>query len=96
MLSLERDDYEHNLIADFYHKSSIKRIIKKYTSAPKVEYTYEKNGKKCTGVLASYMSSEEVNKLQKSFNDSSLEPIELESLLRSRINTWNFISVMSH
>lgn len=78
------------------YKSSIKRIIKKYTLAPKVEYTYEKSGEECTGVLARYMTSEEVNKLRKDFNNNSLEPIELESLLRTRINSLNSLNAMSH
>jgi hypothetical protein len=44
------------------HKSSITKIITKYSSSPKMTYTYEKNGKIEIDILAEYPTPSEVNK----------------------------------
>lgn len=41
------------------------------------------------------MSSKEINKLSKDFNNNSLQPIELESFLRAGINTSNSLKTIS-
>lgn len=77
------------------YKSSIKQMINKYTLAPKIVYTDRKKGKEHTSSLAAYPSREYFNKKKKDFNSSSLAPIELESILRARVNTLNVIRIMN-
>ena len=60
-------------------KSSLKKVINKYSIAPKVEYTYFnfKTGRNLTGVLASYPTKEFFNKKKKKFAKSSLLSVKL-------------------
>ena len=76
------------------HKSSIKNIIQKYSLAPRINYLYtDKDGKEVGSVFAQYPTQEYYNKKGIEFNNSSLAPVELEKILRIKVDTFNAISI---
>ena len=78
------------------HKSSIKRMIQEYSLAPCINYSYtNKEGKEVESVLAQYPTQEYYNKKGIEFNNSSLAPMELEKLLKIKVNTLNAISTLN-
>lgn len=76
------------------HKSSIKQCIKKYSVAPTLFYDYESKGNKMKNVLVQFPTKEFINNKKKEFNDSSLAPMELERIIRIKVNTLNPIKIM--
>lgn len=70
------------------YKSSIKQMIHQYSLAPKVNYIYQKKNNECIDTIARYPSKEYFNKKKKLFSKNSLSPIELEIILKSKINTF--------
>lgn len=68
------------------HKSSITKIIAKYSFSPRITYTYEKNGKAEINTLAEYLTPSELNKWKKEYKINSLSLSELNNLLNLKIN----------
>ena len=77
------------------HKSTIKQTIQKHSLAPCLTYSYTSEGETKQVVLAKYPTQEYFNNKKKEFKDSSLAPIELEKLLRIKVNTLNSINTMN-
>jgi Type II intron maturase len=65
-------------------KSSLNKIIDKYSVAPKVEYTYfnVKTRNFFSGVLASYPNKEFFNNKKKIYNPKFLFSMELSNFLK--------------
>lgn len=76
------------------HKSTIKQIIRKYSLAPCIYYFYEFKSKTEKAILVKYPSKEYYNNKKKEFNSSSIDPIELEKILRTRINILNSMNTI--
>jgi retron-type reverse transcriptase len=76
------------------HKSSIKQSINKYSISPTIFYEYESKGKKVQSILAEFPSKGSINSRKKIFNNSSLAPIELERIIRIKVNTLNAINLI--
>lgn len=70
-------------------------MINKYTLAPKINYVYFKRGKEYSIVLACYPSNEYFNKKKKFFNNNCLAPIEIDTILKSRINFSKVIRMIN-
>jgi Type II intron maturase len=72
-------------------KSSLKRIIDKYSIAPKVEYAYTnlKNGTSSLGILASYPTKKFFNHKKKEFSKIQVSSIKFSSFLKVRTNSLN-------
>lgn len=77
------------------HKSSIKQMIQLHTLAPSIKYTYESKGVTKTAIAAQYPTQEYYNKKAKTFNSSSMDPVELEKILRIKVNSLNAIAIMN-
>jgi len=76
-------------------KSTIKQTIQRHSLAPCLTYSYNVEGETKTVVLAKYPTQEYFNNKKKEFKDSSLTPIELEKLLKIKVNTLNSIKIMN-
>jgi hypothetical protein len=77
-------------------KSSLKRIIDKYSTSPKVEYAYInlKNGKNLSGTLASYPTKKFFNHKKKEFAKSFLPFTECLHFLKAEVGPLNVVSVV--
>lgn len=69
-------------------------MIQKYSLAPRINYSYmNKDGKEVESVFAQYPTQEYYNKKGIEFNNSSLAPVELEKILRMKVDIFNPISI---
>lgn len=74
-------------------KSSLKRIIDKYSTSPRVEYAYInlKNGKNFSGTVASYPTKKFFNHKKKEFNENFIPFTECLNFLKAKIDPLHVV-----
>lgn len=76
------------------YKSSIKQCVNKYSVSPTVFCEYEIEGETSKGVLAKFPTKESINNKKKVFNNSSINPMELERILRIKANALSVSKII--